>query len=86
LGHTMAKVTLHSPDMARSEQTELLVDTESTYTQVPNVVLERLSVQAMTARKFKTIDGRLLERKVGHEKMDVCIGDSWSSSFSVIMP
>jgi len=70
LGHTVAKVTLHSPDMSKSEQVELLVDAGSTYTWVSNVVLERLNVEAKTARKFKTIDGRLLERKVGEVIME----------------
>jgi len=49
LGHTMSKVTLHSPDMSKSEQIELLVDTGSTYTWVSNVVLKRLNVEAKTA-------------------------------------
>jgi len=66
----MAKVRLHSPDMSKSEQVELLVDTGSTYTWVSKVVLERLNVEAKTARKFKTIDGRLLERKVGEVLME----------------
>jgi len=61
----MAKVTLHSPDMSKSEQIELLVDTGSTYTWVSSATLERLNVKAKTTRKFKTIDGRLLERKIG---------------------
>ena len=65
MGHTMAKVTLHSPDMSKSEQIELLVDTGSTYTWVSSATLERLNVKAKTTRKFKTIDGRLLERKIG---------------------
>ena len=65
MGHTMAKVTLHSPDMAKSEQVELLVDTRSTYTWVSKVLLKRLNVVAKTVRRFKTIDCRLLERKVG---------------------
>lgn len=65
MGHTVAKVMLHSPDMSRSEQIELLVDTGSTYTWVSSGVLEKLNVEVKTARKFKTIDGRLLERKVG---------------------
>jgi predicted aspartyl protease len=66
----MAKVTLHSPDMSRSEQIELLVDTDSTYIWVSNVTLERLNVKAKTTRKFKTIDGRLLERKIGEVLME----------------
>jgi len=65
LGHTTAKITLHSPDMSKLEQVELLVDTGSTYTWVSNAMLKRLNVEAKTARKFKTIDGRLLERRVG---------------------
>jgi len=65
LGHTTAKVTLHSPDTTKSKQIELLVDTGSTYTWISSIILERLNVEAKTARKFKTIDGRLLERKVG---------------------
>ncbi|MCP8315744.1 MAG: retroviral-like aspartic protease family protein [archaeon] len=51
--------------MSKSEQVELLVDTGSTYTWVSNAMLKRLNVEAKTARKFKTIDGRLLERRVG---------------------
>ena len=70
MGHTVAKVTLHSPDMSRSEQIELLVDTGSTYTWVSNVTLERLNVKVKTSRKFKTIDGRLLERKIGEVLME----------------
>jgi len=51
--------------MSKSEQIELLVDTGSTYTWVSSVTLERLNVKVKTIRKFKTIDGRLLERKIG---------------------
>lgn len=51
--------------MSKSEQVELLVDTGSTYTWFSNAILKRLNVEAKTARKFKTIDGRLLERRVG---------------------
>jgi len=65
MGHTRAKVTLHSPDTSKSEQIELLVDTGSTYTWISGIVLKRLNVEVKTARRFKTIDGRLLERKVG---------------------
>jgi len=51
--------------MSTSEQIELLVDTGSTYTWVSMDLLKRLNVEAKIDRKFKTIDGRLLERKVG---------------------
>ncbi|MGQ9469692.1 MAG: hypothetical protein ACUVTD_07750 [Nitrososphaerales archaeon] len=65
MGHTIAKVTLYSSDMSKFEQIELLVDTGSTYTWVSNLILKGLNVEAKTTRRFKTIDGRLLERKVG---------------------
>ncbi len=65
MGHTTASVTLHSPDLSNSEQIEILVDRGSTYTWVSRVMLERLRVKGKTARKFRTIDGRLLERRVG---------------------
>lgn len=65
-----AKVTLHSPDMSKSEQVELLVGTGSTYTWVSKETLTRLNVKAETTRKFRTIDGRLLERKIGEVIME----------------
>ena len=65
LGHTSARVTLRSPDLSKAEQIELLVDTGSTYTWVSSAMLERLGVKTRTVRRFKTIDGRLLNRKIG---------------------
>jgi len=65
LGHTTAKVTLRGPDPSRSEQVEILVDTGSTYTWVSKALLGRLKIKGKTARKFRTIDGSLLERRVG---------------------
>lgn len=65
MGHTIVKVTLYRPDMSGSEQIELLVDTGSTYTWVSNELLGKLNVEARATRKFRTIDGRRLERKVG---------------------
>lgn len=70
MGHTTASVTLHSPDFSKSEQIEILVDTGSTYTWVSRVMLERLRVKGKTARKFRTIDGRLLERRVGEAMVE----------------
>jgi len=65
MGHTSAKVTLRSPDLSKAEQVTLLVDMDSTYTWVSNIALERLGIKVRTVRKFKTVDGRLLERKIG---------------------
>jgi len=65
LGHTSAKVILRNPEVSKAKQIELLVDTGSTYTWVSSALLKRLGVEGKTVRKFKTIDGRLLDRKVG---------------------
>ena len=70
MGHTSVTITLCSPDFTKTEQIELLVDTGSTYTWVSDDVLKRLGVQARTVRRFKTIDGRLLERRVGEVMME----------------
>jgi clan AA aspartic protease len=64
LGSPTAKVTLHSQDMSKSTQIELLADTGSTYMWVSSRVLKELNAKVKTTRKFKTTDGRLLERKV----------------------
>ena len=65
LGHTTAKVTLRGPDPSRSEQVEILVDTGSTYTWVSKALLRRLKIGGRTARNFRSMDGSLLERRVG---------------------
>lgn len=65
LGHTTATVKLYSSDLSKAEEISLLVDTGSTYTWVSRDMLKKLGIEAKTVRKFKTIDGRLLERKVG---------------------
>lgn len=65
LGHTLAKVTLRNPDVSKTEQIELLVDTGSTYTWVSSALLKKLGVEEKTMRRFKTINGRMLDRKVG---------------------
>jgi len=70
MGHTSVTITLCSPDFTKTEQIELLVDMGSTYTWVSDDVLKRLGIEARTVRRFKTIDGRLLERRVGEVIME----------------
>jgi len=64
LGHTLAKITLRNPDISKTEQIELLVDTGSTYTWVSSALLKKLGVEEKTTRRFKTMDGRILNRKI----------------------
>jgi len=65
LGHTTATVKVYSSDLSKAEEISLLVDTASTYTWISKGMLKKLGIEAKTVRKFKTIDGRLLKRKVG---------------------
>jgi len=70
MGHTTAVIKLHAPDLSRSRELELLVDTGSTYTWTPRSVLEDLSIKPTVIRNFRTIDGRTLKREVGEVVME----------------
>jgi len=75
LGHTYVEVRLRNPSLRRLEDVKLLVDTGSTYTWISKNVLGRLEIKSKGIRRFKTIDGRLLERDIG-ETMVECMGET----------
>ena len=70
MGHTTARIKLSGPDLRRSREVDLLVDTESTYTWIARTLLDELAVRPSTARTFRTIDGRSLKRHVGEAIME----------------
>jgi len=70
LGHTYAKVKIYSADLSCLEEVELLVDTGSMYTWIDQRVLEKLGVKVRRLWRFRTIDGRLLERKIGDATLE----------------
>jgi len=75
LGHTVAKVRLYNPhDLSRCLDLELLVDTGSTYTWVKRGRLEKLGIRPMGRRRFRTIEGRVVEREIG-EAIVECLGE-----------
>lgn len=75
MGHTMAKVKLRNPyDLSKHIELELLVDAGSTYTWVKRDRLEKLGIKSMTRWKFKTIEGRVIERDIG-EAIVECLGE-----------
>ncbi|MCP8315501.1 MAG: retroviral-like aspartic protease family protein [archaeon] len=74
MGHTYAEVRVHSPRLLRHEDVKLLVDTGSTYTWISKSILEQLEIKPRGTRRFKTIDGRLLERNVS-ETMVECMNE-----------
>lgn len=65
MGHTYAKVKVYSHDQSTFDFAELLVDTGSTYTWIGADVLEKLGTRVRRTWKFRTIDGRIVERKIG---------------------
>src|SRR2546429_8763649 len=65
MGITHARVVLYSIDLARNEACDLLVDTGSTLSWVPEEVAARVGIQAAEIRTFRVADGREVDRPVG---------------------
>ena len=63
LGLTYAKINVAGEK--GSEQLELLVDTGSVFTWIPADVLRKLGVKSTGKRRFRTIEGRGIDRIVG---------------------
>ncbi len=75
LGHTYVKAGLRNPSLRKFESVKLLVDSGSTYTWISKDVLGQLEIKPKGIRRFKTIDGRLLERYIG-ETIVECMGET----------
>src|SRR5438067_1215726 len=65
MGITHARVVLYSIDMARMEVCDLIVDTGSTLSWVPEEVAARVGIRATELRTFRLADGREVDRPVG---------------------
>jgi len=66
VGHTTALVRVCNPqDRARCLDLELIVDVGSTYTWIRRERLESIGVRPSGTRRFRTIEGRTVEREVG---------------------
>lgn len=74
MGHTEVKVKIYAPDSSKSEEVELLVDTGSTYSWIPKSILEKLEIKPRGLWKFKTVDGRILEREISETVVE-CMGE-----------
>ncbi|MET1160371.1 MAG: clan AA aspartic protease [Thermoprotei archaeon] len=74
MGHVIAKVKLYNPyDASKSMEYELLVDTGSTYTWIKRSILEKLGIKPIDKRRFRTIEGRVIEREIGEAVIE-CLG------------
>ena len=73
MGVVRAKVTVYSTDQEHQETLEVLVDTGSTLTWIPEDAVLRLSIEATGRALFETADGRTVERSIGDALVD-CTG------------
>ena len=65
MGHTTATVRICNPqDRTKCIETELIVDTGSTYTWVRKERLEMISVKPTGLKRFGTIEGKTIKREV----------------------
>ncbi|MFP3320151.1 MAG: hypothetical protein RXO24_06285 [Acidilobus sp.] len=75
MGHTIALVRVCNPqERARCLDLELIVDTGNTYTWIRRERLESIGVRPSGTRRFRTIEGRTVEREVGEAVIE-CLGE-----------
>ncbi|MEM3618667.1 MAG: Retroviral aspartyl protease [Candidatus Bathyarchaeia archaeon] len=82
MGYVKVKVkirNIHNPEL--EVERELLADTGSIYTMVKREFLEGLRIKPKGKRKFKTADGRLVEREVGAAEIEI----DGQSTYSIII-
>ncbi len=70
---TYVKVKVIGPQGAA--EAELLTDTGSTFTWIAGETLRQVGVESGSRRKFRTIEGREIERFVGEAKLEA-VGES----------
>ncbi|WP_243665623.1 retropepsin-like domain-containing protein [Vulcanisaeta sp. JCM 16159] len=74
MGDITARVRLCNPrDSSRCLELDLLVDTGSTYTWIKASRLRELGIEPMRRWRFRTIEGRIIERDLG-EAIIECMG------------
>jgi len=80
MGYVKVKIrNIHNPEL--EAERELLADTGSIYTMIKRNFLEGLQIKPRGKRKFKTADGRLVEREVGAAEIEI----NGQSTYSIII-
>jgi predicted aspartyl protease len=65
---------------------KLLVDTGSTYTWIDKKVAEEIGIKKLGTHKFKTIEGKIIKREVGEDRIRnlcSCRKERFKSSWSL---
>jgi Predicted aspartyl protease len=79
MGHATTTVKICNPqDSKKCLETGLIVDTGSTYTWVRREKLEAIGIRPSKIRKFRTIEGKTIEREAG-EAIIECLGERATS-------
>ena len=66
MGAFNVTVKVHNPiDASRSDDIELMVDTGSSYTHLPAILLERLGISTPRERNIELGDGTIVKHRVG---------------------
>ena len=65
MGLTRVKVLVVNPESGANAEVELIVDTGSIFTWIDGRVLEGIGIRPRRVRSFRTIDGRVVSRRVG---------------------
>ena len=68
MGMTYADVKIRGPKS--SKDARVLVDTGSTFTWIPAHVLQKAGVEPTSTRRFRTIEGREINRPVGEALLE----------------
>jgi len=82
MGYVKVKVivrNIHNPDL--KAELDLLVDTGAIYTILSRERLSRLGVEPRDKRRFKTADGRVIERDVGAAEIEI----KGHSTYSIVI-
>ncbi len=82
MGYVKVKVTvsnIHKPDL--KSELDLLVDTGAIYTILSRERLLELGVEPRDKRRFKTADGRVIERDVGAVEIEI----KGHSTYSIVI-
>ena len=71
MGIVQTKATLYSLDYGKAEVVDLLVDTGSTLTWVPEELAAGLGIRPIGIAEFQTGDGKTIHRPIGEAPLEI---------------
>jgi len=74
LGHLYASVKIFNKEGSKYKEVSLHVDTGSTYSWINKTVLKELGIIPKGIKKFRTIEGKIVEREIGEAVVE-CEGE-----------